>query len=148
MDKEKLYQYCLEIVNSRLRELDEEIASLKEAKFKETKSTAGDKYETGRAMLQAEEDRLAERRSVSLNMLHGLKALDISKNKVKVGPGSLVITDKQNYFISAALGKVQLDEMPVFCISAVSPIGKALLGKAASQQIEFNGQEIQIEKIF
>jgi hypothetical protein len=147
MKKEALYIQCLEILQSRIKELDAEIASLKEAKLKETKSTAGDKYETGRAMLQAEEDRLMERKSISQNMLHHLKELDISNRKEKVGPGSLVEAGGNYYFISVALGKILFYDEPVFCISGVSPIGKALMGASEQEKVNFNGKVILIEKL-
>ncbi len=147
MDKKELHKKCIELVQSRIRELDDEIASLQESKFKETKSTAGDKYETGRAMLQAEEDRLTERRAVAQNMLHTLNNLDASTPKEKVDLGSLVIANDTNYFISSALGKIMLEDTSVYCISAISPIGKVLVGKELNEEISFNGQIMRIEKI-
>lgn len=147
MDKKNLYQHCLGILQSRIKELGAEIASLKEAKLKETKSTAGDKYETGRAMLQAEEDRLMERKSISQNMLHHLKELDISIRKEKAGLGSLVVAGEHYYFISIALGKILVHDEPVFCISGVSPIGKALMGASKGEKVKFNSQELLIKEI-
>lgn len=52
--KEELYELCVDFVDSRLSTIQQTIESNQKALTSETKSSAGDKHETGRAMLQLE----------------------------------------------------------------------------------------------
>ncbi len=62
MNKEKeikqlVYNKILKILDDKIEILKEEIESTKESRNNDTKSSAGDKYETGRAMMQIELDK-------------------------------------------------------------------------------------------
>lgn len=50
--KIRLHQKCLDFIEAKIAGVQEILASIADAKSKETKSSAGDKFETGRAMLQ------------------------------------------------------------------------------------------------
>ena len=52
--KQKLFNACKEFVQDKLSTIEKTIQSNKSALNSETKSSAGDKHETGRAMLQLE----------------------------------------------------------------------------------------------
>ena len=58
--KEQLYEACLLFVKNRLETVTNVIESNKKAMFSETKSSAGDKHETGRAMLQLEMEKAGQ----------------------------------------------------------------------------------------
>lgn len=147
IDKHELHRHCIQLIHSRIEELESEIASIQEAKFNETKSTAGDKYETGRAMMQAEEDRLKERRISAVGMLNALAALDLDTDTEKIDAGSLVISDQHSYFLSVGLGKIIYNDQTVYCISLQSPVGRALAASKAGDTIEVNGQRILIKGV-
>jgi len=49
--KQQLYDACLLFVNTKLATITTVMASSKKALHSETKSSAGDKHETGRAMI-------------------------------------------------------------------------------------------------
>ncbi len=55
--KNYLYNYCFEFIESRLCTIINTILDLRESLDSETKSSAGDKHETGRAMLQLEREK-------------------------------------------------------------------------------------------
>ena len=59
--KQRLYNLCCEYVTERIAEAMQAIADTQEAVNNETKSTAGDKYETSREMMQQEINRDASR---------------------------------------------------------------------------------------
>ena len=147
IDKRELHQLCVANVQQHIDELEKEIKSIQESKFNETKSTAGDKYETTRAMMQAEEDRLKLRMNVACQNLNRLMQLDLESNTAQAAPGKLIITDQYAYFLSIALGNLMINQHPVYCVSIESPIGKALLGASQGDQIEFNNQTLKIKKI-
>ncbi|MFD1615778.1 hypothetical protein [Gelatiniphilus marinus] len=49
--KEELFSQCVVFVNSRFQTIKNTISEIQESLTSETKSSAGDKHETGRAML-------------------------------------------------------------------------------------------------
>ena len=55
--KKKLYDLCIAYVQGRMDEAKLAIDEAQKASNDDTKSSAGDKYETGREMMQQETDR-------------------------------------------------------------------------------------------
>ena len=55
--KQELYKLCLEYVENRFQTIQNTIKEIQESLGSETKSSAGDKHETGRAMLQLEREK-------------------------------------------------------------------------------------------
>ena len=58
--KEALFEQCEVFVNKRLYNIENVISSNQRALQSETKSSAGDKHETGRAMLQLEMEKAGQ----------------------------------------------------------------------------------------
>lgn len=113
----------------------------------ESKSTAGDKHETGRAMLQLEREKLGQQ-------LQQLQQDELLLSKIAHTTthescvlGSLVRTHLGNYYLGISLGQITVAEEKVFSISLQSPIGKLLFGKKVNDTLTFNGKEIQILEI-
>ena len=50
--KDLLLQKCIEFVSQKIKTIEHSILELRLAASSETKSSVGDKYETGRAMIQ------------------------------------------------------------------------------------------------
>ena len=59
MQKEALISLIKIILNEKISNLNKDINSLKESQKNDTKSSMGDKYETGRAMIQLELEKLS-----------------------------------------------------------------------------------------
>lgn len=145
--KTALLQQCLEYVNTRLRTVEETIQSHRKALSSETKSSAGDKHETGRAMLQLEMEKAGQQLTSILQMKETLSRINIAKKSSAVSLGTLVETNSGTYFISVSAGEITLDSKNYFAISIASPIGKLMLGKKAGEELTWNGKEINIHKI-
>lgn len=145
--KTALYNACVSNVEDRIKTILATLESIKEARNNETKSSAGDKYETSRAMMQIEEDNSKGQLVRTQAIKRTLFNIDVSKKTDKVELGSLVKTNKGIYFISIGLGKMELNGKIYFCISVDAPIGKVLLNKKVGETIVFNGNTIEIEKI-
>ncbi len=147
MVKKQFYDKIISILDQRLNEARASIQSAKESRDNETKSSVGDKYETGRTLMQQE----VEKNRVLLHKTELLKAelekIDVNKKYDNVEFGSLVKTNQHNYFISAALGKITVDETTCFSISLASPIGKALHEKKQGDSVIFQGKEIKIIQV-
>lgn len=123
------------------------VLSAKESRDNETKSSAGDKYETAREMMQFEIDKQTAH-------LHQLKLLQTELSRVNVEKahavaafGSVVCTTNGNYFLSVSLGKLVLDGEIYYALSLASPLGKVLLNKSEGDTFNFQGKEIEVKSL-
>lgn len=146
--KEELYSQCQHFVNKRLQTIQEIISSNQKALQSETKSSAGDKHETGRAMLQLEMEKAGQQLSGITQMKETLAKIDITKKSTTTHLGSIVKTATANYFLSISAGKLIVANTTFFAISVSSPIGKLLLGKQEKEAVTFNGKTLFIEETF
>lgn len=140
--KRELYSACLHFVNSRMETVKNVIESNKKALFSETKSSAGDKHETERAMLQLEMEKAGQQLAGINQMEAVLAKVSIENTSTLVCLGSLIITNKANYYLAISAGKLTIDANDYFALSTNSPIGKQLLGKKVGDIIPFNGAKI------
>ncbi len=146
--KEQLYNHCQQFVKDRLGRIQQRIASIQESLRSETKSTAGDKHETGRAMLQLEREKAGKQLAEVQKLQEIVAKTDISSPSEYIGLGSLVATSQGNYFISISIGKITTDSGEYFVIAPNTPVGKLLLGKTIGDSFSFNGNEIIIHDIY
>ncbi len=144
--KEQLLYACAEYVKLRAKTVDEIISSNKKALSSETKSSAGDKHETGRAMLQLEMEKAGQQLAGINQMKMVLARIHIDPTSI-VKLGSLIITNQANYFLAISAGEISIEDVSYFAISPGSPIGKLLLGKQAGDTVNF-AKEMLIKAIF
>ena len=142
--KEALFNQCQSFVNKRLQTVEAVLSSNQKALQSETKSSAGDKHETGRAMLQLEMEKAGQQLVGITQMQVVLSKIDISKTSKNACLGSVIITAKVSYFLSISAGQLVVADKSYFAISVSSPIGKLLLGKQEKEVISFNGKTIEI----
>ena len=137
--KEELLQFCWDYVNQRTERLENSGASLQESLDSETKSSAGDKHETGRAMVQLEQEKLAQQLQELNRTKAVLQKIDIEKKTDKIRLGSLVRTSLAQYFIAISAGVFKQEGNLIYCISSGAPIAQLLLGKEVGETFSFNG---------
>ena len=123
------------------------IFEIQESLNSETKSSAGDKHETGRAMLQLEREKVGHQLSEIEKLKEALNKININQSLQTVGLGSLVLTDSNNYFISISAGKFSVDGNDYFALSPNTPIGKLLIGKQPTDKIIFRNSSFSIQRI-
>ncbi len=145
--KELLFNACTEFVNKRAQTVAAIISSNQKALTSEIKSSAGDKHETGRAMLQLEMEKASLQLEGIYTMERTLKQINIDDNTTIVKLGSLIISNKTNYFMAISAGKITIDHQDYYAISTSSPIGKLLLGKTTGDTFIFNDKTIVINSI-
>lgn len=138
MIKKNLYAHCKNFIQEKLIFLEKQKEELQLALTSESKSSAGDKHETGRAMIQIEREKLGRQIAITEKNYNKLFALSNPVNTSLVSLGSLVITDKANYYILISVESYFINSKIYYCISSQSPIGKLLLGKKVKDQINFN----------
>lgn len=131
-------------MDEKTARLKKRSAELQESLGSETKSSAGDKHETGRAMVQLEQEKLGKQ-LVELDKTKAiLQKVDVAKNADKIVLGSLVKTSGADYFIAVSTGVYTNEGTSIFCISPGAPIAQLLLGKEKGDKIVFNGKEIEV----
>jgi transcription elongation GreA/GreB family factor len=145
--KKALHDACTQQVDKRIKTIEERLQSLEESKNNETKSSVGDKYETGRAMMQMEEEKSKAQLYEAIKVKQELSRLNTARKFDKAALGSLVVTTKGDYYLSIGIGKVKLGSETYYCISTDSPIGRLLIGRVVGEEITFNKQRIVIEEI-
>lgn len=142
-----VYHKILEELDRKIEVIRGAIASAKDSRNNDTKSSAGDKYETGREMMQIE----IEKNEVLLNQTakqrKELVRIVVSAEFTKVAFGSLVVTDKGTYLISIGIGKIQIDNQTCYAISLASPIGGLLKDKAVGDEVSFQGRTFKVKRI-
>ena len=134
-------------MNEKIQLLKESIADARQAQQNETKSSAGDKYETSREMMTQEIEKYTHQLMEAEQLRNGLMQLQTMLPGSKVLPGSLVVTDKGWFYLAASMGMQRLEGRTVMCLSATSPLGKLLLGKQAGDVLHFNQQTYTVQEI-
>ena len=142
--KKDAYHFCVQFVNDRLARIQGQIKELESALTSETKSSAGDKHETGRAMIQLEREKMGHQLAELEKTQQLLSKVPKDRNAPTVGLGSLVVTDSFIYYIAISAGEFKSNTKSVYCISAATPIGKIVFGKKVGESVSFNGKKLTI----
>lgn len=145
--KKTLFNHCKTHLEKKMKVLRQLKKNLQKDLTYETKSSAGDKYETARAMIQLENEKLSTQiHEIELNYqkLNTIKDFQTSKS---ISLGSIIFTDKANYFVAIAADFFEVNSKVFYCISSQSPIGKLLIGKKINESIMFNDVQSTILEI-
>ena len=148
MDKKSWLNAMVEGMNSALSRLQSDMDALHESRQSETKSSAGDKHETGRAMVDQELGQLNLQREKVQRSLADLQRLPSGPfDTAQIG--ACVEVERMVYFISVSAGKVQASSpKPVYALSPISPAGQAMLGKRVGDTFDLNGSKQVIQAIY
>lgn len=145
--KRELISNCLSLVNQRIANAQQAMNAAQESANAEGKSSAGDKYETGRAMAQIERDKAAQQLNEAMILKNSLSRINIHSSGNQVLLGSAVKTDKNHFFIAISMGKVSAAGDEFFVIAPATPIGRILMGLKVGDQFSFNNQLHTIREI-
>ncbi len=145
--KEQIVKSCQTHLDHKLNELRSALQEVTEAGNSETKSTAGDKHETARAMMQLEQEKLGKQLQEAEEQNNDFEKIDFTRVSQTIALGSFIETNKGFFLIAASIGKLLVDDQTVFVISNKSPLAIALLGKKQTDTILFNGISYTIQAI-
>lgn len=145
--KTRLYQSINSMIESRIAQTEKAINAATLSRDNETKSSAGDKYETGRAMMQNEIDKLQGQLYKAKHLKMKLKAVQGETPQGIVANGSLVITGKVLYLIGVGVGRIVIDDQTIFCISHDAPVGQLLFNKQVGDEVLVQGKKVSITNI-
>ncbi len=145
--KRALFAACRQRIDERIQRIEARLQVVEESRNAETKSSVGDKYETGRAMMQMEEEKSKAQLFEANAVKQALSQIDPDKSCEKAEPGSLVSTNNGTYYLAIGLGKLPLEGVTYYCVSMNSPIGQALRGKVVGEEFSFQQRRIRVEAI-
>ena len=145
--KKELVEQCDAILSVKIARLKKNLDDLQEDLNNESKSSAGDKYETGREMINLEWNKLSAQMNELLKLREILLRIDPERKNDLVTTGSIIMTNKNNYFLSVPLGELKMENDVFFAVGVNAPIVKPMLGKAAGEKVIFNDQHFEIEHI-
>jgi hypothetical protein len=137
----------MQMLNAKIEMFKKELMELQEGAENDSKSSAGDKHETARAMMQLEYEKISSMLNDLLHKKSDLEKTDIHSVTGKIKNGSLIKTNHGYLFLGPTIGKITVDEIPVMTISLQSPVGAQLSGRKAGDRVEVNGMKYVIENI-
>lgn len=146
--KKQLFTKCAEYAQKRLDTVKEAIDTLKEAADEETKNVTGDKYETGRAMLQLEMENYSKQLAEARKLKEQMDRITPNSICYSIESGCLAFTDQGTYYVAISVGKITLDGKDYFAVAPSSPIGEKMLSKKAGDEVELNGRKFKITKVY
>ncbi len=151
MDLEKLKRECTrhiaQHIDAKIQVAKAELNSLIASKNSDTKSSAGDKHETGRAMMQLEVDNAQSQLGKVQKQKQDLAGISTVSTSESVAAGSLVATNQGLFFISVGIGKLDQEGHTFYAISLGSPLGQALHHRKIGDRFLFMGKEYTVEGV-
>lgn len=145
--KKELHQLCINYVRKSMEAAQDAINDAQKASTDDTKSSAGDKYETSREMMQQETDRNMAQLNEANKLLVALNRISTNGITPAAEPGSVVVTNNGNFYLAISAGTLLLDGKNYFAVSPASPVGKMLSGKKAGEEFTLNGKAYDIESV-
>lgn len=138
---------CKKYVNQRIENARQAIASVSDAAAADTKSSAGDKFETTREMMQHELNRHRQLLADAERMEAALDNLDIRLHTGSAKLGSLIETDRGIFFLTIGLGQLKIEGISYWIISPASPLGQLFIGLNAGEHVTFNDTAYEIRDV-
>lgn len=142
--KEKLHALCAAYVRQRMQAAEQAIAEAQQAQADDTKSSAGDKYETGREMAQQETNRNLAQLNEANKLMVALNHLPLNGTGAVAETGSIVHTNNGSFYLAISAGTISYTGKSYMAISPASPLGVSLKGKKAGDQLVLNGKSYEI----
>ncbi len=145
--KQQLHNRCRAYLDNNIQNAEAVIADAREAARNETKSSAGDKYETAREMMQQDIDLNNARLLQLRKQMDVLDRIAIDTASDIIIPGSIVTTTSGNYYIAISAGKLVANGQTYYAISIDAPLGMQLKGKKAGDEFIINGKKGTISDV-
>ena len=147
MTKTDIIEHCKILILQRIAESQKAMLSAQDAANNEEKSSAGDKYETGRAMGHLERDRNAQQAAKAQEELLSLQKIDLQLKHTSVKTGALVNTTQGLLFVAIGIGNITINQHKVIVLSPLSPLSVLIKGKKTGDSYMLNGVKHTIKKI-
>jgi transcription elongation GreA/GreB family factor len=147
LTKNQVFEQIETELKIKIDETQQEISSLQQEMSEDTKSSAGDKFETSREMMNQSINRLQDSLQQHKKQLQQLQGLKGSKSSEKVNMGSFVSCEKTCFLFGLAFGKVNSTKENIFALSLNSPLGRIFLDKKVGDIVKMNQSNYTIKSI-
>lgn len=144
MERSEVYSGFRAAWSRRLQEISLELESLAQAMASETKSSAGDKYETAREMIgqaRALQESLAFQ---AREVLAWLELQEAQPSPGSVRAGAVVETSEGWFLVGPLSGSIEFEGVSVAGLTAASPLGAALKGGRPGESRRFRERDVQV----
>ena len=142
--KQAVHAACLILLEARIHGAEAGLEQAREAGRAETKSSAGDKHETARAMAQVELEKQVNAVRYLRVMEAAFRGIDPLRPATRIASGALVCTDQGHFYVSAALGGIVIKGTVVQAISMQAPVLTAFAALALGETVEFRGKSYRL----
>src|SRR5690606_10689138 len=134
----------MEYVDARIGRFNSTMHELEDALKPESRSCMGDKYETSRALLHLEFEKISGQVEQFNNLRKTASLIGSQPFTESIGFGSLVRTTAANYFISIPAGEIEAEGEKFYAVGINSPVAQELLGKKKGEEFVLNGNSFKI----
>jgi len=146
--KKQLYTVCLAYIEERIKGANQAIQFAQASANEETKSSAGDKYETGRAMGHLQQEMHTRQLTEYVKELATLQSVNTDQICPAGRVGAFLQGEDIAFFIAAGLGKQVIEGKTIFFLSPQAPLAKFLQNKKPGDHITFNNINTTIQMVF
>ena len=146
--KQQLLLLCKDFIEERINNCQSAIDAANNSINEETKSSAGDKYETSREMMTQEIKNNSAQLAEAIKQKQLLSQISIDKKLETIQVGSLVITNHEKFFIAISAGSLKLSSENYLAISPSSPPGRNLIDKKKGDAVSFNNKLYSILEVY
>ena len=146
--KNRLKAYCQQAIEQRIAFTRQLMEDAQAAANSEEKSSAGDKYETSRAMSHLDKDMHARQLSAHLQELSFVRAIHSDTVYATAVAGACIVCEEVLFFLATGLGKQPVENSAVIFVSPLAPLAKMLIGKKIADTIFFAGRKMVITDLY
>ncbi|MEP6675945.1 MAG: hypothetical protein ABJA78_12345 [Ferruginibacter sp.] len=146
--KNELKHFCHAIIEQRITTAKLAGEDAQRSANSEEKSSAGDKYETGRAMSHLEKEMHSKQVAENVKELATLHTVDTGLLYNTVQAGAVICCDNIIFFIAAGLGKQVISGNTILFLSLNSPLAQLLKNKKKGDRFLFNRNDIAIVDVY
>jgi transcription elongation GreA/GreB family factor len=145
--KHLLHEICLARLDESIASLAQAIDEARNAQKEDTKSSAGDKFETTREMMTQEIEKNSAQIAKLVSDRNRLVAIAPNETSTSVQQGNVVFTNHGNFYLAVSLGVVMCEGVKFQTVSTSSPIGQLMLHKKSGERFPFHEKEYIIREI-
>ena len=142
--KKEIHSLCISTIKERIEHDLVSMDKAQQAANQETKSSVGNKYETGRAMMQLEREKYVQQLKVNQRALEFFSQLSPLEEHNKIQIGSIIITDQGNFYLSMGIGSIEIQGTTFQTLSLNSPLGKEFMHKKSGTTFSFRNKDFEI----
>jgi hypothetical protein len=144
--KEQILADCKAKLNETLQQLEFEMNEA--LRLSSEYGAPKDRYDPYRTKLMRQHELYSEQYKKTSGMMIALQRIQPDKLLDSVQFGAVVITDKQNIFVSTGMGKFESGGVSYYGISYQAPIFKVMENVKAGSSFEMNGQLFTVKDVF